>query len=306
MSLRLTLLNLGGHLALKPVLSWIPDPLPLRRLFERFARASFRPPPHTLIRDILLAPDLPALIISNRPGSHPPRPGKAILYFHGGAFMAGSPHTHSAMLARISRLTRSEVVAPFYRLAPEHPFPAAPEDARAAWEGLRRRGYRPEDIVLGGDSAGGNLALGLLAALLAEGLRPAGLFAFSPVTDLTFSGQSIVENVRRDPLLPARRRSEFERLYLRGAPPGDVRASPLFAAFPSPPPVFLQYSESEILRDDSRRMAETLRAMGGRVELDEWRAAPHVWVLFDRLVPEAREGLTRAARFIKACFGDQA
>jgi len=211
------------------------------------------------------------------------------------------------MLARLARLTGCEVIAPDYRLAPEHPFPAAVRDARSAWDGLIARGYQPEDVVIGGDSAGGNLALGLLAALLSEGIRPAGLYAFSPVTDLTFSGASIRANEGSDRLLPAARRGDLVRFYLGGAAPDDPRASPLLADFAAPPPVFLQFSETEILADDSRRMAAKLRAAGAVVTLDSWPDAPHVWVLFDGFIPEAREGLKRAAAFVNARFdGDQA
>ncbi len=306
MSLRLKLLILGTRLWAKPAIAIVPNPLWHRALFALFARIVFRPPPFTLMRRGWLGADLPALTISNRPGSHPPRRGKVVLYFTGGGFIAGSPQSHGAMLARIARLARCEVVSPFYRLAPEHPFPAAPDDAMTAWEGLMARGYAPGDIVLGGDSAGGNLALGLLAALLAKGQRPAGLFAFSPLTDISFSGASIHENARRDALLPAGRRHELAELYLRGTPADDPRASPLLADFPSPPPVFLQYAETEILRDDSRRMAAKLRASGGEVTEDVWPHAPHIWMIFDGLVPESRAALRRAAQFITACFDAQA
>jgi epsilon-lactone hydrolase len=307
MSLRLGLLTAFARYILKPMVAHAAEPVPLRARFERVARRLFRFPPHSLIREISLAPGLPALAISNRAGSHPPRPRKLVLYFHGGAFVAGSPRTHAALLARLARLARVEIVAPAYRLAPEHPFPAAPDDARAAWDALIARGYRPADIVLGGDSAGGNLALGLLAGLLAEGQRPAGLFAFSPVTDLTFSGASIEANAARDSMLPTSRSDDLLRYYLPGTPPDDPRASPLFAQYPDPPPVFLQYAATEILADDCRRMADLLRENGGAVTCDEWPDAPHVWVIFDGYVPEAREGLKRAAGFVSGVLGpDQA
>jgi epsilon-lactone hydrolase len=307
MSLRLRLLVAASRALVRPKLARVPDPLPLRPLFERMARRILPVPPFTLIREADLAPGLPAAIFSNRPGSHPVRPRKVVLYFHGGAFVVGHPRWFAGMLGRIARLTTCEVIAPHYRLAPEHPFPAAVDDARRAWSGLMARGYQPGDIVIGGDSAGGNLALGLLAALLAEGIRPAGLFAFSPVTDLTFSGATFTTNAASDPVLPPSRRDDLARLYLRGAAPDDPRASPLFADFPAPPPVWLQFCEMEILADDSRRMADCLTAAGGEVTLDPWRDAPHVWVLFDGLIPEAREGLKRAAIFINARFeADQA
>lgn len=303
MSLQLRLLTALARHIVKPMVAHAADPVGLRARFERVARRVFRFPPYTLVREITLAPGLPALAISARPGSHPPPHRKLVLYFHGGAFVAGSPRTHAALLARLAWLARVEIVAPAYRLAPEHPFPAAPDDARAAWDALIARGYRAGDIVIGGDSAGGNLALGLLANLLAEGQRPAGLFAFSPVTDLTFSGASMEANAGRDSMLPTSRTDDLKGYYLPGTPADDPRASPLFAPYPAPPPVFLQYAATEILADDCRRMAEQLRAGGGEVTCDEWPDAPHVWVIFDGYLPEAREGLARVARFVSDMLG---
>ncbi|GKY89358.1 alpha/beta hydrolase [Sinisalibacter aestuarii] len=304
MSRRLRLLLWLSRRFARRQIARVPDPLPLRPMFDRLARRLFRVPPYTLVGEAALAPGLPALIVSNRPGTHPVRPRKAVLYLHGGAFVAGHPSAFVAMLARIARLTRCEVFVPDYRLAPEHPFPAAVEDARTAWDGLIARGYRPGDIVIGGDSAGGNLALGLLAALLDDRIRPAGLFAFSPVTDLTFSGATIATNAARDAVLPAARRDDLMGFYLQGARADDPRASPLLADFPDPPPVFLQYAATEILADDSRRMAAKLRAPGGEVVLDEWPDAPHVWVLFDGILPEARQALIRVAGFVNTLFDE--
>lgn len=306
MSLRLRLLIAAHRFRVKPVVARAEDAATLRRFFARGARRLFRPPPYTLILRTELGPDLPALAISNRPGSHPVRLGRVILFFHGGSFVAGSPETHAAMLSRLSRLTRIEVMAPDWPLAPEHPFPAGPEAAHQAFGALLARGYRAENIVLGGDSAGGNIALGLLARLLGEGVRPAGLFAFSPSIDLTFSGASIRENAARDPALPLSQSPKVDRFYLQGADPADPRASPLFADYPDPPPVFLQFAENEILRDDSLRLAAKLRAAGGAVTLDRWPDAPHAFVLFERWAPEAREALRRTADFVSGLFAAQA
>lgn len=302
MSLRLTILRAASRTFVKRKIARVPEPRPLRRMFDRTARHFFRAPPLTLIRDVALAPGLAAAVFSNRPGTRPVRLRKVVLYLHGGAFVAGHPRGFASMLGRIARMTRGEVIAPDYRLAPEHPFPAAVDDARAAWNGLMARGYRAEDVVIGGDSAGGNLAFGLLAGLLAEGVRPAGLFAFSPVTDLTFCGESITGNAAADAMLPAERREDLTRIYLVDTAPEDPRVSPLFASFSAPPPVFVQFSETEILADDSRRMADVLRAAGGEVTLDPWPDAPHVWVIFAGLVPEARTALKRACEFINARF----
>jgi len=297
-SLQLALLSAVSRTFIKPMIRHARDPGPLRRRFERAAPRLLRMPPYALLRPISLAPGLEALSITARPGTCPPDRRRIVLYFHGGAFVAGSPRTHAAMLARLARLARVEIVAPAYRLAPEHPFPAAVDDARAAWDALIARGHAPDDIVIGGDSAGGNLALGLLASVLGDGVRPAGLFAFSPVTDLTFSGASVRENRGQDAALPAERADDMLGYYLAGAAPDDPRASPLFAEYPDAPPVFLQFASTEILRDDCRRMADRLRAAGAEVTVDEWADAPHVWVMFDGYLPEAREGLRRAARFI--------
>ena len=303
MSWQLTLANAWMRVGVKPVLAHMHQVRLARALLDRVAPKLFRAPPLSLYRWEHLTPDLRALRISNRPGSHPPKPGKVMLYFHGGGFIAGSPLTHRHMLARLSRLTRVEVVAPRYRLAPEHPFPAAFEDACDAFDALMAQGYKPEDIILGGDSAGGSLALAVLARLTAEGCAPRALFAFSPLTDMSFSGESFRANAATDPCLPASRSGLLSDWVLAGADPTDPRISPLFAAFAAPPPVFLQFGDTEILRDDSRRMAAHLRAAGGEVTCDEWANCPHVWVLMDGLVPEAREALTRVAGFVNAQFG---
>ena len=205
MSVRLNLLILASRLLVRPV-ALRADPIKLRADFERGAVALLRCPPYTCLTPTRFAPGLSGLAIRSRPGSRPPHPGRVMLWFHGGAFVAGSPRTHAGLLARLARMGRLEVVAPAYRLAPEHPFPAAVEDALTAFDGLVARGYAPGNIVIGGDSAGGNFALGLLAGLLGDGVRPAGVVALSPVTDLTFSGASIAANAVRDPMLPAARR----------------------------------------------------------------------------------------------------
>ncbi len=305
MSLRLRVTNLAAAYLLKPWLARVDDLADLRTAFERGARLGRRLPPYTWSRDVWLADRLLAKAVSVRPTAARAPESALILYFHGGAFVAGSPDTHLAMMARLARESRVELVAPDYRKAPEHPFPAALTDAKRAWQALRARGNPAETIVLAGDSAGGNIALALLAELLAEGERPAGLVAFSPVTDLTFSGDSFRTNVKCDLVLPMARKAEILRYYLGSEDPSAPRASPLFADFPAPPPVFLQVSSTEALYDDSRRMAESLEGAGGTVVCDVWKGMPHVWTLMEGHMPEAREGLRRAGAFIRRCV-DQA
>ncbi len=230
--------------------------------------------------------------------------GRAILYFHGGAYVAGSPESYSGPLGRLSSLCRIEVCAPRYRLAPAHPFPAAYDDAKRAWRRLMRLGYRPRDIVIGGDSAGGGLALALLSKLCRRGTPPRAAFAFSPWTDLAMTGESLTENRDAEHMLPAERMADVVELYLGRHRRTDPRASPLYATFPDCPPVLLQYGAAEILRDDSRRMAARLRSFGAEVTEEAMPDVPHVWQILDGWIPEARASLESAARFCQSAFPD--
>ena len=266
-------------------------------MFERWGRLFSRPPPG-LMRLVRHHHGLEWHWISAGPAVA----GRVILYFHGGAFVAGSPATHAAMLGRLARLAGTEVCAPRYPLAQEAPFPAAPAAALAAWEGLRTLGYAPSDIVIAGDSAGGGLAAGLLAQLLGRGERPAGMLLFSPWADLVLTGESLARNGPGDPILPVERIGEILALYLAGADPADPRASPVLADYPDAPPALIQAGAEEALLSDAERLAARLREGGGAVTLELWAGCPHVWQLTDGWLPEARLALRRAATFTGACF----
>jgi acetyl esterase/lipase len=217
------------------------------------------------------------------------------MYLHGGAYVFGSARTHRAMLARLSERTGLPACLPDYRLAPEHRFPAALEDALSAYIALSAQ----RDIILGGDSAGGGLALALLAEILKHGLRkPLAVFCFSPLTDLTFSGASIQANARAEVVLPAARSGELAKMYLGDANPGDPRASPLFARFTGAPPVWITAGDTEIMLDDTRRMADRLREEGGQVTEVIAQDLPHVWPIFSPLLPEATATLDALACWI--------
>ncbi len=291
MSWQLRLLNGVLRHLVKPRLARVTDPLRERQRFERAARL-FRRPPH-------------AVFLKDRVGGVPGRwasvgaSGRGVLlYFHGGAHLIGSSRTHGALVARISALTGLRAFLPDYRLAPENAFPASLQDARAVWDGLVARGYPAERIVLGGDSSGGGLMFSLLAELLGDGVRPAAVFAFSPWVDLTLSGASFAGNAARDPLLPASQAELVREFFLAGHDPADPRASPLFAAFPDAPPVFLQAAETEILRDDAVRMAGRFGGPGAGVTLDLWGHLPHVWPIFQGWLPEADAALIRLAEWL--------
>jgi acetyl esterase/lipase len=223
-----------------------------------------------------------------------------LLYLHGGAYIMGSPSTHCALAGTIAAKTKLQVILPNYRLAPEHPFPAAFEDACAVAEALESVS---EQLVIGGDSAGGGLALSVLSHLCETGNQPRAAFAFSPWTDLSFTGKSLTENAQTDAILPVERIYEVRKHYLHNADPRDHRASPLFAPFKNAPPVFLQWSDSEVLADDGRRMAARLRGQGGKVTSKEWHDLPHVWQLFHDRLSEADAALADLYAFIDDQFG---
>jgi acetyl esterase/lipase len=223
---------------------------------------------------------------------------RVILYFHGGGYIVGSPKTHSGLLSHLSDRTGLGVYAPAYRRAPEHGFPAQFDDAVQAWCALRARGYEAQDIVLGGDSAGGGLALALLAWVLSQGEQPGCVLAFSPWTDLQGHSPSLTECRASDPILISERLSDLVPMIAGSQDLGDPRLSPLYATFRGAPPVLLQFSDTEILRDDSVRMAEKLKADGAYVVCDRHSDLPHVWTLFAGRMPEADAALERVAQFI--------
>jgi acetyl esterase/lipase len=222
-----------------------------------------------------------------------------LLYLHGGAYIMGSPATHCALAGTIAAKTKLEVILPEYRLAPEHPFPAAFNDACVVAQALEPLS---DDLVIGGDSAGGGLTLAVLSHLCETDHRPRAAFAFSPWTDLSFKGSTLSTNAQTDAILPVERIYEVRKHYLHNGDPLDPRASPLFAPFKSAPPVFMQWSDSEILADDGRRMAAHLRAEGGIVVSKEWHDLPHVWQLFHDRLNEADAALQELYAFINDQF----
>ena len=286
------LLNLWLRLTEKPHMRRAKTPGKLRRSLEVKARIFFWPPRGARFEQATLA-GRPAIWV-NRAGDH----GPLILYFHGGGYVFGSPRTHRAMLAQLSRRTGLPACLPDYRKAPEHAFPAATDDALAAYREVTAQG-RP--VVIGGDSAGGGLALALLHDIGRLGLpRPSGVFAFSPLTDLTFSGESIQGNADAEAILPASRIGEMAETYLQGADPRDPRASPLFGDFTGAPPVWLVAGDTEILLDDTRRMAARLTDQDVPVTSHIAHDLPHVWPIFHTLLPEARATLDDLAGWITA------
>jgi len=237
---------------------------------------------------------IPALRIS-RPES---RPGHHILFLHGGGYVTGSPAMYRHVCWRFAGAARAGVIAIAYRLAPEHPYPAAIDDAFAAWKALLEEGADPNVCSIMGDSAGGGLALALALRIRdAKMPLPAALVAISPWTDLAATGAS-AQPPNRDPMLHADHLGEYARAYLAGADPRQPYASPLYGNQRDLPPTLLQVGSDEILRDDSIRMAERMREAGCQVTLEIWPRMPHVWHAFAPVLPEATRAIVRVGAFI--------
>ena len=224
----------------------------------------------------------------------------AILYLHGGGYVSCSPSTHRPVTAALARLTRLRVFAPDYRLAPEHRYPAALDDAVAAYRRLIDKGTPPASVAFAGDSAGGGLTLALLLRARDEGLpMPAAAVVFSPWADLAGAGRSVRANDGRCAMFRTPNIAEFASVYLGHASAFDSYASPAHAAdFRDLPPVLLQVGSTELLLDDARTVHEKIKRAGGASRLEVYEDLMHCWQMLDGFVPEARAALKRAADFI--------
>jgi acetyl esterase/lipase len=220
-----------------------------------------------------------------------------LLYLHGGGYFACSPKTHRPITGAFAQ-GGLRVLVPDYRLAPEHPFPAALEDALAAWRGLLAWGCAASRIAVAGDSAGGGLALALLLALRdAQAEAPAAAVLFSPWTDLAGTGLSMTTNVKRDAMFHGPGTAAGAAFYLGTTDARTPLASPYYADLHGLPPLLIHAGDREILRDDSTRLAAKAREAGVSVEEKIWPVVPHVWQLA-AFVPEARQSLARAITFV--------
>ncbi|MFL6798858.1 MAG: alpha/beta hydrolase [Xanthobacteraceae bacterium] len=226
------------------------------------------------------------------------RSDRMILHLHGGAYNFGSPSHYRDFTWRIASAARARVLCIDYRLAPEHPFPAALDDAVAAYRWLLSTGTLPSRLGIMGDSAGGGLLFATLLRLRAEATAlPAAAVTLSPWTDLTLSGASFTRNAAAEPMLKAQQTLTLARNYVGTGDPRHPYLSPLFGDLRGLPPSLILVGSDEILLDDAVRMAERLREAGARVELEIARRMPHVWPLFARFVPESRRAVQRIGAF---------
>jgi acetyl esterase/lipase len=234
--------------------------------------------------------------VAERSAAQIPAP-TIVLYLHGGGYLFGSPKTHRQVLFAMAKAFQAPAYGLDYRLAPEHPFPAAVEDAAKAYNWLLAR-HPQAAIVLAGDSAGAGLAIATAVGVRDSGLKPPkAIVAFSPYSDLAVTGASVEANAKSCAMFTPRGIREAAALYLAGANARDPRASPLYAELAGLPPMLLFASRHEILRDDTLRLAERASAAGVKVELVVRDRLPHVWPVFVTLLPEARDAFATVAAF---------
>jgi len=226
---------------------------------------------------------------------------RVILYLHGGGYVSGNLAGYLPLCSLLAETLESDLFFPDYRLAPEHPYPAALEDAQAAYAWLRQQGYAAQNILVCGDSAGAGLSLALTLALRDSAAPlPGAVICFSPWADLTLQGQSLQTKRQAEAILNADSLREWAALYAGAANPSGPLLSPAFADFRDFPPLLILVGSEEILLDDARRVAEKARRAGVSVNLQEWPGLWHVWPVLGSLIPESRRAFQAARQFLAA------
>jgi acetyl esterase/lipase len=226
---------------------------------------------------------------------------RAVLFLHGGGYAIGSINTHRRLAYDISAASGARVLLIDYRLAPEHPFPAAVEDAATAWRWLMHQGFAANKLAIAGDSAGGGLTIATLVNLRDQQLGlPACAVAISPWVDLEGAGNSITARAAQDPMVQKDGLLWMARMYLDGKDAKTPLAAPLHADLEGLPPILVQVGTAEILLDDATRIAEKLHAAGVEVRLSLWPNMLHVFPLFAPILSEGRDGCVEIGGFIRS------
>lgn len=234
--------------------------------------------------------------------SRPPGGAKdrAILYLHGGGYVIGSIASHRHLIGELARRAGAPALALDYRLAPEHPFPAAVDDALAGYRFLLESGFAADKIAIAGDSAGGGLTVATLVAARDAGLpQPASGFCISPWVDMEGQGESMRTKAKVDPMVGFEGLGEMARAYLGGADPRTPLAAPLHADLTGLAPLLIHVGSAETLLDDSTRLAATAAAADVEVRLEAWPEMIHVWHFFFPMLGEARAALAIAGGWIR-------
>lgn len=225
---------------------------------------------------------------------------RTIFYLHGGGYVIGSAWGYREMTSHMARAAEARALVVDYRLAPEHPFPAAVDDATTAWRWALSNGVAPERAVIAGDSAGGGLTLAALVALRDAGdPLPAAAVALSPWVDMEALGESMVSKAELDPVVGKDGLMMMAEAYLQGQDARSPLAAPLYADLSGLPPLLVQVGTHETLHDDSVRFAEKAKAAGVDVTLDVVDEMVHVWQVFSSFLPEGREAIERMGEFVR-------
>jgi monoterpene epsilon-lactone hydrolase len=265
-----------------------------RAQYERAERV-FPIPPDVKV-ELVTAPTAPAEWLTP-PGA---RDVAAVLYLHGGGYVIGSPRSHRHLAAAVGTAAKSRVLLSDYRLAPEHPFPAAVDDAAAAYRWLLERGIAPARVVIAGDSAGGGLTVATLLALRDAGVPlPAAGVCISPWVDLTCGGASYTTRAEADPIVKRDGVAMMAAAYLGNRDLKTPLASPLFAELRGLPPLLIQVGDDEVLLDDSVQLAERARKVAVDVTLDVWPKMVHVWHWFFPMLDEGQAAIDRIGEFVR-------
>jgi epsilon-lactone hydrolase len=227
-------------------------------------------------------------------------PGRAILYLHGGGYVIGSINTHRSLAARLSRAAKARVLVIDYRLAPEHPFPAAVDDSVAAYRWMLAQGLKPSRIAVSGDSAGGGLSAATLVAIRDAKLPlPAAGALLSPWVDMEGIGESMTSKDSVDPMVHKEGLLGMAKAYLGGQNPRTPLAAPLYADLAGLPPLLIQVGTSETLLDDASRLAERAKKAGVNVTYEPWENMIHVWQLFAPMLDEGQQAIEKIGAFVR-------
>jgi epsilon-lactone hydrolase len=286
-----------AHLAKVPPATTVAE---RRAQYDRAERV-FPVPPEIGVKSVAIKPERGPEIAAEWLEPPVARPGAALLYLHGGGYVIGSPRSHRHLAAALGGAAGAATLLPDYRLAPEHPFPAAVEDAVAAYRWLLARGVPPAGIVVAGDSAGGGLTVATLLALRDGGLPlPGAAVCISPWVDLTCSGASYATKAAGDPIVTQTGVGEMARAYLGAADPRTPLASPAFADLAGLPPLLVQVGSEEVLLDDAVTLAERAKAAGVGATLEIWPDMIHVWHWFFPMLDEGRKAIGVIGDFVRA------
>jgi monoterpene epsilon-lactone hydrolase len=294
MSLRAELLRLALRAGFKQSYGTEVDIARIRGRLEKFKYLAPNPPRGTVATKLAIG-GVPAVRVTTRRS----RADHHVLYLHGGAYVYGRPGHYRDFIWRIANAAGATLHVLDYRLGPEHRFPAAVDDAAAAYRALVSAGAEPKRLAVMGDSAGGGLTFATLLKLRDEGdPMPAAAVAMSPWTDLTLTSESGTRFNETDPMLSTAPARLFAGWYLGDADPKHPYASPLFGDPAGLPPSLIQVGSDEILLDDAVRLGERMRQAGVAAEVEVWPRMPHVWQLFARVLPEGQRAIRRIGQFL--------